>query len=262
MNKTGATAVPNSLTIFNGGTVQLQQPEQIAETAAVTVDGTLNLGRYNETIDTLAGSGLVTTFTQPSVPIPVLTVGANNGSSTFSGAISGFVGLTKAGSGTLTLSGTTANTYSLGTTTVNGGTLELNKTGVLAVPGNLVIADSATVRLLQANQIIGTAQVELTGGGRLDLNGHSEIVGWLSSPSNTSSVTLGSAAGTVLTVGSASASAEFSGSISGTGDVSVAGINFSLEMERHHVQHLRRRDHHQRRQYPAAKQDQRHRGPG
>src|SRR5262249_6803302 len=48
--------------------------------------------------------------------------------------------LTNPGTGTLELKGTASNTYS-GTTTVNVGTLLLNVSGGVAVPGNLVIGD-------------------------------------------------------------------------------------------------------------------------
>ena len=62
----------------------------------------------------------------------VLTIGANGGSSTFSGAISGSGKVTKAGSGMLALSGT--NIYA-GPTTVNAGTLRVDG----SLSGNLVL---------------------------------------------------------------------------------------------------------------------------
>src|SRR5262249_3138152 len=54
--------------------------------------------------------------------------------------ISGAVSLTKGGAGTLIFNGSTANLYA-GTTTVNVGTLVLDDSGGLAVPGNLIIGD-------------------------------------------------------------------------------------------------------------------------
>src|SRR5205814_9307679 len=61
---------------------------------------------------------------------PTLTVGANGGGATFSGVLkntAGTLSLTKAGSGTQTLTGTAANTFS-GITTINAGELDLGKT--------------------------------------------------------------------------------------------------------------------------------------
>ena len=55
-----------------------------------------------------------------------LTVGIDNGSGTFSGAIEQVASLTKAGSGAETLTG--ANTYG-GATTINAGTLEIGNGG-------------------------------------------------------------------------------------------------------------------------------------
>ena len=73
-------------------------------------------------------------MTLGNVPGTVLTVGADDGSSTFSGSGSGSGNVTKAGSGTLTLSGT--NTY-VGTTTVSAGTLRVDGSvgGTLALNG-------------------------------------------------------------------------------------------------------------------------------
>lgn len=69
----------------------------------------------NETIGTLTGSGAVPVNTN------TISVGIDNSSTTFPGIISGTTGgLTKVGTGTLTLTG--SNTYG-GTTLVSSGTL-------------------------------------------------------------------------------------------------------------------------------------------
>ncbi len=140
------------------------------------------------------------------------TAGANwnstvtNRSFTFSGAgniavvgnirTSG-VTVTKTGAGTLTFSGTGANSYT-GLTSVNDGELDLGKTGVLAVVGNLTVGDnvgaanSAILKLLSSNQIATTSAVILNSDGRIALNSFANTVASLTSAGgNITSTTAG-----------------------------------------------------------------------
>ena len=95
------------------------------------------------------------------------------------GTIGGSGGFTKLGPGTLTLSGSSANTYG-GITTVNEGELDLNKTAYTpAIPAygpGLVIGDGIgtdTVRWLNNYQIWSiVTPVTINSSGVLDLNGH------------------------------------------------------------------------------------------
>ncbi len=102
---------------------------------------------------------------------------------TMSGVVIGTSAMNKNGTGTLTFSGTAANTAS-GSMTVNSGTLVLAKTaGVNAIAGALTIGDSVggagadVVRLDADFQILPTRQVTVESSGLLDLNGHSETLG-------------------------------------------------------------------------------------
>jgi autotransporter-associated beta strand protein len=117
-------------------------------------------------------------------------VSAANTTSTLGGVLSGTGRLTKAGPGTLRLSGATSNTYA-GPTTVTAGTLELGKNGgastALAV-GNLVIS-AGTARELFSNQIGDTSSVTVNAPGALDLNSRFDIFGILTI--NGGSVTVG-----------------------------------------------------------------------
>jgi len=108
----GATAV-------NAGTLAAGATNAFSASSAFTVasGATLSLAGFNQTIGSLAGAGAVT------LGSATLTTGIDNTSTTFSGGISGTGGLTKAGSGTLTLSG--SSSYS-GATAVNAGTLTVN----------------------------------------------------------------------------------------------------------------------------------------
>jgi autotransporter-associated beta strand protein len=74
---------------------------------------------FSENINGLFGAGTVTNNSSSTV---TLTLGNGDATSTFSGAVTGPLNITKAGSGTFTLSG--SNNYT-GVTTVSGGTLQL-----------------------------------------------------------------------------------------------------------------------------------------
>ena len=179
----------------------------------------LSIGGGNITLGASSTGALTFSGTTALTATKVWTVTSD---STFSNAISGSTfGITKAGGGTLTFSGANANTYD-GLTTVNVGELDLNKTGVVAVGGNLPIGDGTStdiVKLLQSNQIVSTSAVILNGNAAatLDLNNNSQTIGSLADNSGfmgngLSFVKLGTG---TLTVGDAT-STGFSGSIQGT----------------------------------------------
>ena len=140
-------------------------------------------------INELTGSG---TIGSSSTAGMVLTVGAQGGNSTFSGLIEDAlptnnnnvdtVGITKAGAGTLTLNGVTANTYSVGTT-ISGGTLLADNTGgsstgtgTVTVGPNGTLAGTGQVGAAIVNGTIsagtvGTPGVLGTGNLTLDSTG-------------------------------------------------------------------------------------------
>jgi fibronectin-binding autotransporter adhesin len=87
---------------------------------------------------------------------------ASGGRVEFSGVLSDAGALTKQGSGTLTLSGSSANTMS-GMTTINGGTLNLSKASGNAIAGAVTVNTGATL-LLSASDQVATGAVTLSGG--------------------------------------------------------------------------------------------------
>jgi len=108
------------------------------------------------------------------------TVGA--GSVYLAGIVSGTGGITKNGSGTHWLSGSTANSYT-GPTVVNFGALMLNKSGQNAIRyGSLTIgtgvlgADDVVVREA-ADYQIGTIPVIINSDGWLDVDDYDDTVG-------------------------------------------------------------------------------------
>jgi fibronectin-binding autotransporter adhesin len=173
----GANAYSGATTI-SAGTLKLGASNVIPDGASagnVTDNGTLDLAGFSDTINGLSGSG---TVDNSGGGTPMLTVGNNNATSVFAGTIqntSGTLALTKTGTGTLTLSGSLANTYS-GVTTVNAGELDLNKTaGVNAIGGSLTIA-GGEVKLLASEQLANGAVVTINSGS-FNLNGATETVG-------------------------------------------------------------------------------------
>jgi autotransporter-associated beta strand protein len=134
-------------TNVNAGTLQGGAANAFAPSSAFTVasGATLDLGGFNQAIGSLAGAGVIE---NSGAGPAVLTEGGNNASTIFSGVIQddGPTGLTKIGSGTLTLSG--SNSYT-GPTDVNSG--------ILDVEGSIASSSLTTV----------SGGATLTGGGAI-----------------------------------------------------------------------------------------------
>jgi uncharacterized repeat protein (TIGR01451 family) len=187
LDKASGNAVPGALTV-PGGTVRLLAGNQIADAAAVaiSVSGLLDLNSHSDTVGSVTlSTGAITTAAG------TLTLGGNlidtgvssisgnlalgsasrtltvNASSTLtvSAVVSGSFAVTKAGSGTLVLTG--ADSYT-GGTTLSGGTLTVGNNsalgaGTFTVIGGVLIATGAAVKLGNAVTLAGT----LTVGGTL-----------------------------------------------------------------------------------------------
>ena len=120
-------SVASSVVAVNTGASLQVAGAAIADTAAVTLNGTGNLTLTgSETIGSLASASTTATVT---LGANTLTTGGNNGTTTFAGMVSGNGGLTKQGSGVFTLSG--VNSYS-GATTVTAGSLIIAAAGSIA----------------------------------------------------------------------------------------------------------------------------------
>jgi autotransporter-associated beta strand protein len=105
-------------TFVNTGALVAGVPNTFSPNSTFTVasGATLDGSSFDQTIGALTGAGHVTID-------GTLTTGNNNSSTTFSGVIQGFGGLTKVGTGNFNLTG--INTY-FGPTTINGGILSVN----------------------------------------------------------------------------------------------------------------------------------------
>ena len=199
-------------TTITGGTLQIGNAYAIASgpnKGNVTVGalGTLELNDYDLSLNGLSGSGLVTNHLGASV----LAVGSNNQSTSFTGNIHdglGTIGLSKTGTGTLTLSG---NNIFSGATTISGGTVSIGSDTALSSLSTLTIANA----------------------GALDLNGHVISIDGLA---GTGSITNNSATRVTLTTGASGGSGIFGGTINdgagvialtktGSGTVTLSNVN-------------------------------------
>lgn len=151
------------ITTISGGTLRLGNQNALASSEFVGGAGTLSFGSLTAaTFGALSGSNAITLANDSSAAV-ALTVGGNNGDTSYSGVLSGAGSLVKSGSGIFTLNGSSANTNS-GTTSVTAGRLVLSKTaGVNAVSGDLAISGGADVTFGANNQIADTATVTMSG---------------------------------------------------------------------------------------------------
>ncbi len=140
-------------TIVNGGTLRLGASDVLhgaGFVAPLVLNGTFDLNGFNETFDSLTGSGLVTNG-------GTLTLGSSSNAPVFAGVISGPTALVKTDINTQTLTG--VSTYS-GTTTVSNGVLMAN--GSLAGGGAVSVEPGAT--LGGTGTIAGPVTVAAGGG--------------------------------------------------------------------------------------------------
>jgi autotransporter-associated beta strand protein len=150
---TNATTVPVN---FGNGATGLGA-------GTIAVSGTVTSG--NMTFASGSGTIVLSGGTIDLGATSVISV--NNAGNTISSSLSGAAtSMTKAGTGTLTLSGAVANSYT-GLTTVSGGVLALGKTGgVAAIGGDLTISGGDVTFAAEGvqNQIADTSTVTVTGG--------------------------------------------------------------------------------------------------
>ncbi len=270
----GLTAVTGPLSIGDGigaagaDVVRLIANNQVANSAAITVasTGRLDLNNLSELIGALTlqsgvtapqvttGTGTLTlngdvTVTSGAAPIDItgklnlgsatrifdITNGAADPDLTISAVISGAGGLTKAGAGSLRLSGSEANTYT-GTTTVTDGTLDLAKTGgVAAMAGPLIVGDavgglaSAQVRVTADHNTTATTNLTVKTDGRFVLIGPTltEIGAVAIEIGDVPAPSIDAATGTITIGGdvtlNATGAGNFGGSISG-GTLNLGGV--------------------------------------
>jgi autotransporter-associated beta strand protein len=170
----GSLSDSNILYTASGNNITVNSNLDFAPTATTTynIDGNL----------TMQGTGVLTLSGPVTLGIanPTLTI---TSASTISGIMgdggSGF-GFTKAGSGTLTLTG--ANTYS-GTTTISAGILQIGSGSTIGTLGSGAVTNNATLvfnrsdAITVANAISGTGALTQSGGGTTIFTGSNSYSG-------------------------------------------------------------------------------------
>ncbi|MFL6537420.1 MAG: autotransporter-associated beta strand repeat-containing protein, partial [Chthoniobacterales bacterium] len=217
----------------------------INQARTVTVDGAFTTGTMtfdNANSYTIAGDGFSShgitlsnngaavinvlngshTITAPMTLANDLNIVTSSGTSmTLGGAIGetgGARNVLVSGTGSVTMGGSAANSFT-GLTTVDSGTLNLNKTGGFDAigSGGLQINAGAVTNLLVSNQISDLGAVLVSGA--LNLGANSDTIGGLNGDGSVTT-----AAGGTLTIGgSNNLDSQFNGIISGAGTIAKSG---------------------------------------
>ena len=192
-------------TQITGGTLVLGAGNRIADNSdlVITGGGTFDLNGFGEAVGSLSGDAGTTIDLGLNGRLTVNQTGDSTYAGDFVGSTDSLnIYFTKAGTGTLTLSGTD-NYVGVGLVTINEGTLRLSGGAAIADGSILTVNDLGTMELLSSEQVAG-----IGGDGDILLNDNVLTVGGLTGATLTTS---------------------FGGTISGTGDVAfINGDGVSL----------------------------------
>ncbi len=166
---TGATYLSN-------GTLKAGIANALSAASAIGIDGTLDLGGFDQSIGKLTGTGMVVNTGGAAVLSETNVI-----DTFFSGSITGQISLDKLGAGTLTLS--SANTYT-GATIIDQGSLQLGPSGSIAnsqnvqlhAGTNLYFGNTAGSTIKDLFAVGGAANV-FTGGKALTVTGETGPIG-------------------------------------------------------------------------------------
>ena len=166
----GSTANFNTLNITADTTVDLDSARTIGNLVFGDTDPSSAAG-WTLTNNAVAGNILTLAGTTPTITVNAL---GDTKTVTISAVVSGSAGLTKSGTGTLTLSA--ANTYS-GATTVNDGTLQASGQRYFNIGRTTTVASGAVFELSNSNNDLTTLMPTstVTGAGTFRLSGNSTI---------------------------------------------------------------------------------------
>jgi autotransporter-associated beta strand protein len=182
-----ATQTVGSFSFSNSAAAGTNNVLPTTTALSVASGGTFDLAGNNQTVGSLSGAGTVTN--NNILASSTLTAGGDNSSQTFLGSLqngNGVFGLTKVGTGSLTLTGT--NVYS-GPTTLSGGILAAGAAGSLS-PSSAYTVSSGTLAVTAGAQAIQSltvgsgAALNLTIGNTLAVSGSASFAGALNLSGN------------------------------------------------------------------------------
>ncbi len=159
-------------TLLNGGTLALEGQGRLSGSSSINImQGTFDIAGADGAREagSIAGDGSI------RLGANTLTVGRDNTSNTYNGIISGGGGLTKTGTGSLTLTG--ANAYT-GATTINQGELIARAQSISAsVVNNAALTLTEDGSATYAGVVSGTGLLNKSGSGTLTLTGANTYTG-------------------------------------------------------------------------------------
>jgi autotransporter-associated beta strand protein len=177
-NNLGKTVFSNTAKTYTGtttvyhGVLQIDGANNILPTGSTLVlglstspalTGTFDLNGYNQQLAKLTADGPATgqTVTNTSTTLSTLTLSNSLGDTSYTGVLSGNLALTKAGSKTLTLNGTSSYT---GPTAVSGGVLKVAGNSALGNSSGVTMTSGAWVTLADGVTVTNIP-ITVTGGG-------------------------------------------------------------------------------------------------
>lgn len=219
-NGSGFVNLVNSLALGNTNNAMTLNGQ-----ARVAISGNVNITNQSLTVNSTYPYGAIDVYSASANSWQAnFTLGSactidveNNCALNLNGPIGGSGGFTTIGPGMLTLSGSSANTYS-GLTTVSSGTLVLDKTiGTKAVPGNLVVSGASSVVRLGNNEQLGNSlanptDVLVINGGLFDFASFFDYINTLHGNG-----TVNFGVNGFLVIGGNNGTSEFDGSFTGIG---------------------------------------------
>jgi autotransporter-associated beta strand protein len=235
---TGGTTVAQGTLVLSGGSNRLLNTGSLT-IGSGTTSGTLRLDGISQTVANLAtsGTGTANAIVGGASATATLTVNLASGESTYAGVIGGGgtnqnnIAFTKAGSGTLILSG---NHTHAGGTTVGGGVLVLSgnnfTTGTTTVGGGTLLANRQGT-----GSSTGSGNVTVQSGGTLGGNGRFGAMSpQLTTIQSGGLLTAGTSLATpaLLTLGNVSfeAGSSFRATLFGTGATDISLLNVSSDV--------------------------------
>ena len=188
-----------------GGTLRMGAANVLGASAGIHIsDGGWDLNGYSQTVKGLSGN------VGTSIALGAATLTIDNTSFvSFSGTISGTGGVTKTGPGDFNLFG--SHTYS-GPTNVAGGVMRFGSGGAFLGSTAINISNGAEFGVYQADALLPTVAVTLTGTASIFHLHFSQQIGSLSGGADTE---VRFDTGAVLTAGADNTNTVFSGKISG-----------------------------------------------